>query len=63
VIVGHNSRRNYVNVKDGSGIVWVQEGTLDRLEEWFAPKLEMFTWSRQKWARPLDVPQFDHGSK
>jgi hypothetical protein len=25
-----------------------------------APKLEIFTWSRQKWARPLDLPQFDH---
>jgi hypothetical protein len=42
------------------GTVFVQEGTLDRLDEWFAPKLEIFTWSRQKWARPLDVPQFDH---
>jgi len=51
------------NLKDGSGIVFVQEGTLDRLEEWFAPKLEIFTRSRPKWARPLDPPQFGHGSK
>ena len=51
------------NLKDGSGIVFVQEGTLDRLEEWLPPKLEIFTWSRQKWARPLDVPQFDHGPR
>ena len=50
------------NLKDGSGIVFVQEGTLDRLDEWFAPKLEIFTWSRQPWMRPLDLPQFDHGS-
>jgi hypothetical protein len=48
------------NLKDGSGIVFVQEGTFDRLDEWFAPKAEIFTWSREKWARPLDVPQFDH---
>ena len=34
----------------------------DRLDEWFAPKVEIFTWSRQKWARPLDLPQFDHGA-
>jgi hypothetical protein len=51
------------NLKDGSGIVFVQEGTLDRLDEWFAPKLEIFTWSRQKWARALDLPQFDHGPR
>src|SRR5262245_589733 len=48
------------NLKDGSGI-FVQEGTLGRFDEWFAPKAEIFTWSRQKWARPLDLPQFDHG--
>jgi len=39
----------------------MQEGTLDRLGEWFAPKAEIFTWSRQNWARPLDALQFDHG--
>ena len=49
------------NLKDGSGIVFVQEGTLDRLDHWFAPRAEIFTWSRQEWAQPLDVPQFDHG--
>jgi hypothetical protein len=26
-----------------------------------APKAEIFTWSRQTWMRPLDLPQFDHG--
>jgi len=51
------------NLKDGSGMVFVQQGTFDRLDEWFAPKLEIFTWSRQKWAIPLDLPQFDHGPK
>src|SRR5215472_8716119 len=49
------------NLKDGSGIVYVQEGTLDRFDEWFAPQAEIFTWSRQKWMPPLDVPKFDHG--
>ena len=47
---------------DGSGVVYVQEGTLDRLAEWFPPQAEIFTWSRQPWMRPLDLPQFDHGS-
>jgi hypothetical protein len=42
------------NLKDFPGTVFVQEGTLDPLDEWFAPKIEIFTWSR-------DVPQFDHG--
>ena len=51
------------NLKDGSGMIFVQQGTFDRLDEWFAPKLEIFTWSRQKWAIPLDLPQFDHGPK
>src|SRR5262249_22458014 len=50
------------NLKDGSGIVYVQEGTLDRLDEWFPPQAEIFTWSRQPWMRPLDLPQLDHGS-
>ena len=48
-------------LKDLPGYVFVQEGTLDRLDEWFAPKVEIFTWSREKWMPPLDVPQFDHG--
>jgi len=47
------------NVKDGSGIVYVQEGTLDRLDEWFPPQAEIFTWSRQGWMPPLDVTQYD----
>ena len=49
------------NLKDGSGIVFVQEGTLDHLDEWFAPQVEIFTWSRERWMPLLDVPQFDHG--
>ena len=49
------------NLKDGSGIVYVQEGTLDQLSEWFAPQAEIFTWSRQPWMPALDVPQYDHG--
>ena len=51
------------NLKDGSGIVFVQEGSLDRLDEWFAPKAEINTWSRQPWMRPLALPQFDHGPR
>ena len=30
-------------------------GHLDLLDEWLAPNLEIFTSSRQKWARPLDL--------
>jgi hypothetical protein len=48
------------NLKDFPGQLFVQEGTLDRLDEWFAPQVEIFTWSRQKWHTPLDLPQFDH---
>jgi len=51
------------SLKDFPGAVFVQEGTLDRLDEWFAPKIEIFTWSRQKWAQPLDLPQFDYGPR
>ena len=47
------------NLKDFPGTVFVQGGTLDN-PEWFAPKVEIFTWSRLQWARPLDLPQFDH---
>ncbi len=47
-------------LKDLPGTVFVQAGTLDR-PEWFAPKVEIFTWSRLNWAQPLDLPQFDHG--
>ena len=49
------------NLKDFPGYVFVQEGTLDRLDEWFAPKVEIFTWSREKWMPALNLPQFDHG--
>jgi len=49
------------NLKDGSGIVYVQEGTFDRLDEWFPPQAEIFTLTRQPWMPPLDLPQFDHG--
>ena len=49
------------NLKDFPGYVFVQEGTLDRLDEWFAPKVEIFTWSREKCMPPLNLPQFDHG--
>ena len=48
------------NLKDGSGVVFVQEGTLDRLDEWFKPTAEILTWSRLPWEPPLDVSQFDH---
>ena len=46
---------------DGSGLVYVQEGTLDRLDEWFPPQAEVLTWTRQPWMRSLDLQQFDHG--
>jgi hypothetical protein len=49
------------NLKDGSGIVFVPEGTLDDLDEWSAPVVEIFTGSRQPWMKPLDLPQHDHG--
>ena len=49
------------NLKDFPGHVFVQQGSLNRLDQWFAPKVEIFTWSREKWMPPLDVPQFDHG--
>jgi len=49
------------NLKDGSGIVYVQEGSFDRPDEWFPPQAEIFTWNRQAWMPPLDLPQFDHG--
>ena len=40
------------------GLVFVMLGSLDR-PELIAPKLEMFTKRRLKWAKPLDLPQFD----
>src|SRR5262245_60718116 len=30
------------NLRDGSDIAYVQEGTLDRLDEWFEPNAEIF---------------------
>ena len=38
--------------------VFVMLGSLDRPES-IEPKLEMFTKRRLKWAKPLDLPQFD----
>ena len=46
---------------DFEGGVFVQEGTFDKLDEWFPPQAEIFTWSRQPWMPALDVPQYDHG--
>jgi hypothetical protein len=47
-------------LKDYPGSVFVQEGTLDRLDGWFAPQVEIYTWSREPFMRALDLPQFDH---
>jgi hypothetical protein len=49
------------NLKDFPGNVFVQEGTLDDLDGWFAPQVEIYTWSREPFMRALDLPQFDHG--
>ena len=49
------------NLKDFPAYVFVQEGILDRFDLWFAPKVEIFTWSRGKWMPPLNLPQFDRG--
>jgi hypothetical protein len=46
---------------DFPGGVFVQEGTLDDLGDWFAPQVEIYTWSRQPWLPALDLPQYDHG--
>ena len=40
------------------GTVFIMLGSLDR-PELIEPKLEMFTKRRLKWAKPLDLPQFD----
>ena len=40
------------------GLVFVVLGSLDR-PELIEPKIEMFTKRRLKWAKPLDLPQFD----
>ncbi len=39
-------------------LVFVMLGSLDR-PELIEPKPEMFTKRRLKWAKPLDLPQFD----
>jgi len=41
------------NLKDGSGIVYVQEGTLDRLDEWFAPQAKIFVQAQWRTVRLL----------
>jgi hypothetical protein len=46
------------NLESFPGAVFVQLGSLDR-PELIAPRLEMFTKRRLKWAKPLDLPQFD----
>ncbi|MFJ3762587.1 GFA family protein [Streptomyces sp. NPDC090080] len=49
------------NLADFPGGVFVQEGSLDRLDQWFAPQAEIYTWSREPWTPALPVPQYDHG--
>jgi hypothetical protein len=46
------------NLESFPGTVFIMLGSLDR-PEWIEPKLEMFTKRRLKWAKPLDLPQFD----
>jgi hypothetical protein len=46
------------NLESFPGAVFVQLGSLDR-PELIAPRLEVFTKRRLKWAKPLDLPQFD----
>ena len=46
------------NLEGFPGTVFVMLGSLDH-PELIEPKLEMFTKRRLKWAKPLDVPQFD----
>lgn len=46
------------NLESFPGLVFVMLGSLDR-PDLIAPKLEMFTRRRLKWAKPLDLPQFD----
>jgi hypothetical protein len=52
------SRLFTTNLESFPGLVFVMLGSLDRLEL-IEPKLEMFTRRRLKWAKPLDLPQFD----
>lgn len=46
------------NLESFPGLVFVMLGSLDR-PELIEPKLEMFAKRRLKWAKPLDLPQFD----
>jgi hypothetical protein len=46
------------NLESFPGTVFIMLGSLDR-PELIEPKLEMFTKRRLKWAKPLDLPQFD----
>jgi hypothetical protein len=46
------------NLESFPGLVFVQLGSLDRLDLIW-PKLEMYVKRRLKWATPLDMPQFD----
>ena len=46
------------NLASFPGLVFVMLGSLDR-PELIQPKLEMFTKRRLKWAKPLDLPQFE----
>jgi hypothetical protein len=50
----------FTNNVIGTGIVYVQEGTLDRFDEWLPPQADIFTWTRQQWMPPVDGAQFDH---
>jgi hypothetical protein len=46
------------NLESFPGMIFVTLGSLDR-PDMIQPKLEMFTKRRLKWAKPLDLPQFD----
>jgi hypothetical protein len=46
------------NLESFPGMVFVQLGSLDRLDR-IRPKLEMYVKRRLEWAEPLDTPQFD----
>ena len=46
------------NLESFPGLVFVTLGSLDR-PELIEPGVEMFTRRRLKWAKPLDLPQFE----
>src|SRR6516165_805900 len=46
------------NLEGFPGMIFVTLGSLDN-PEGIAPMLEMFTKRRLKWAKPLDLPQFE----